>query len=185
MAGWSHRKRLLVERQFYSYLDTCYVNSRDSGRICLGQVLYGGQRRVITEIFDALEADIHKIFILKSRQLGITTIIRALTTFLLGILNGLKGALVFDTNSNREQARSELETMIKDLPLSINFPKVKSTNRDGLTLQNDSQILFKSAGVKKSKASGTLGRSVGLSLAHLSELCSYDNDDGLVSFEES
>src|SRR5882762_7137754 len=183
--GWSKRKRTLVEKQFYVFLSNCFVNSKDEGRICLGEKLYNGQRRVISEIFDALEIDCHKIFILKSRQLGITTIIRALTTFLLGLKPGLKGALVFDTNSNREQARSELETMIKDLPPSIQFPKVKSTNREGLTLQNDSQILFKSAGVKKSKASGTLGRSVGLSLSHRSELCSYDNDDGLISFEES
>src|SRR5712691_8325169 len=42
-----------------------------------------------------------------------------------------------------------------------------------------------SAGVKKSKTSGTLGRSVGLSVAHMSELCSWDNDEGLEAFENS
>src|SRR5205814_426605 len=46
-------------------------------------------------------------------------------------------------------------------------------------------ILFMSAGTRKSKTSGTLGRSVGLALAHLSEVCSYDNDEGLVAFENS
>ena len=79
-------------------------------------------------------------------------------------------------------------SLIKNLPPSLQFPKVKGTgegNREGLTLENDSRILFKSAGVKKSKSSGTLGRSVGLSLATLSELCSYDNDEGLESFKQS
>jgi hypothetical protein len=84
--------------------------------------------------------------------------------------------------------RAELVTMNRDLPASLKFPKVRGTgegNSEGLTLVNDSKILFKSAGVKKSKSSGTLGRSVGLSLATLSELCSFDNDEGLEAFENS
>ncbi len=188
MPGWSSAKRNAAELGFYKFLSKCYVNSRDDGHICLGDHLYDGQRHVITEIFDALEEDIHKIYILKSRQLGISTLVRALTVFLLGINRGLSGALVFDTAANRENARGELVTMIRDLPASLKFPKVRGTgegNREGLTLVNDSKILFKSAGVKKSKSSGTLGRSVGLSLATLSEICSFDNDEGLEAFENS
>lgn len=188
MAGWSRQKRLAFEAAFYTFLDNANVNSKDDGFICLGEHLYEGQKRLFTAIFDGLEADIHKFFILKSRQLGITTAIRALSIFYIGVHKGLKGALVFDTASNREEARAELITMIKDIPAKIKFPKIKGTgegNREGVTLVNDSKILFKNAGVKKSKSSGTLGRSVGLSMAHLSELCSYDNDDGLESFEQS
>jgi hypothetical protein len=188
MAGWSRAKRLRVEGAFYKYLDTCYVNSKDAGRICLGQNLYQGQRDCITQIFDALEVGIHFIYILKSRQLGISTIIRALCIFWLGIHNGLKGALVFDTSPHRESARKELVVMLQNLPASLKFPKVKGTgagNRDSLELVNESSMIFMSAGVKKSKSSGTLGRSEGLTLAHLSELCSYDNDEGLKSFEQS
>ena len=98
MAGWSRQKRLKVERAFYLYLDSCVINSKDLGPINLGEHLYEGQRRVITQIFDALEADIRNIYILKSRQLGISTIIRALVIFLLGVHHGLKGAIVFDTD---------------------------------------------------------------------------------------
>ena len=185
MAGWSNAKRCAVENAFYEFLNRCYVNSKDAGRICLGEHLYQGQRDVITEIFDALEQDIHKIYILKSRQLGISTIIRALVTFLLGIHKGLKGAIVFDTDSNRTESRAELEVMIEDLPATLKFPDIKSSNRAGLTLRNESKILFMSAGVSKKKSSGTLGRSVGLSLAHCSELCSWDNDEGLEAFEQS
>lgn len=185
MAGWANSKRVAVERAFYAYLNRCYVNSKDAGRICLGECLYEGQRQVITQIFDALEADIHKIFILKSRQLGISTIIRAFTIFLLGVHKGLKGAIVFDTDNNRTEARAEIEVMINDLPASLKFPKIDGNNRAGLSLANDSKVLFMSAGVRKSKTSGTLGRSVGLTIAHLSELCSYDNDEGLEAFEQS
>jgi hypothetical protein len=185
MAGWSALKRDRVETAFYAYLRKCYVNSKDAGQICLGENLYQGQIDVITQIFDALEAGVHKIYILKSRQLGISTIIRALVIFLLGVHRGLKGAIVFDTDNNKSESRAEIEVMISDLPIALRFPKIESNNRAGLTLDNDSKILFMSAGVKKSKTSGTLGRSVGLSVAHLSELCSWDNDEGLEAFEQS
>jgi len=188
MSGWSRAKRLKVEAAFYKYLDTCFVNSKDAGRICLGKNLYQGQRDCITGIFDALEAGIHNIYILKSRQLGISTIIRALSIFWLGVHQGLKGALVFDTAPHKESARKELVVMLQNLPASLKFPKVKGTgagNRDSLELVNESSMIFMSAGVKKSKSSGTLGRSEGLTMAHLSELCSYDNDEGLKSFEQS
>ena len=144
-----------------------------------------GQRVFITAIFDGLEKDIHDFYCLKSRQLGITTIIRALCAFFLGVHRGLTGALVFDTNENKNLARDELVTIIKALPEGLKFPGIAKDNRDGLTLANSSKILFKSAGIKKTKTSGTLGRSAGVSLAHLSELCSYDNEEGLVSFRES
>lgn len=183
--AWSHAKRERVELAFYKFLNRCYVDSKDLGHVCLGDHLYWGQYHVITEIFDALEEGIHDVYILKARQLGISTIVRALTIFMLGLHKGLKGALVFDTAPNREEARIELEAMIHDLPGSLKFPPISGSNREGLTLANKSRILFKSAGTKKSKSSGTLGRSVGLCFATLSELCSYDNDEGLVSFEES
>ena len=185
MAGWPKEKRVRVEAAFYKFLDRCFVNSKDYGRICIGENLWEGQRRAITEIFDALEDDAHDVYILKARQLGISTIFRCLTVFLLGIFRGLKGAIVFDTDNNKANARGELETIINDLPRSLKFPKIKSNNRAGLTLESDSQVLFMSAGVKKSKSSGTLGRSVGLSVAHCSEMCSWDNDEGLEAFKQS
>lgn len=185
MAGWSALKRDRVETAFYQFLKRAYVNSKDAGQICIGDNLYQGQIDVITQIFDALEADIHKIYILKSRQLGISTIIRFLIIFLLGVHKGLKGAIVFDTDNNKSESRAEIEVAISDLPESLRFPTIASNNRAGLTLENDSKVLFMSAGVKKSKSSGTLGRSVGLTIAHCSELCSWDNDDGLEAFEQS
>jgi hypothetical protein len=188
MAGWSSHKRKQIEAAFYEFLNRCHVNSRDGGRICLGEHLFDGQIQFITEVFDALEEDIHKIYVLKARQLGISTICRALIVFFMGTIRGLKGALVFDTAPNREEARSELVSMIGDLPKSLRFPKIVGAgrgNRDRIELEGGTTILFKSAGVRKTTSGGTLGRSVGLSVAHLSELCSYDNDEGLEAFENS
>jgi hypothetical protein len=183
--GWSHEKRVVTEQAFYEFLNRCNINSKDLGPICLGEGLYDGQIKFITTVFDALEEGIHKIYVLKSRQLGISTIARALTIFLIGIHDGLKGAVVFDTDANKQESRAELEVMINDLPPDLGFSAIKHNNRAGLTLVNDSKILFMTAGVRKTKNSGTLGRSVGLTIAHLSEICSYDNEEGLESFEQS
>lgn len=185
MSGWSKAKRDKFEESFYSFLNSCFINSKNTGFTCLGENLYDGQRRFITAVLDGLEQDKHKFFVLKSRQLGLSTISRALSVFYIGIHRGLGGALVFDSSENRESARAELEAMIDDLPARLKFPSVKSTNRQGITLINKSRILFKSAGVKKTAQSGGLGRSVGLSMAHLSELCSYSDPEGLESFESS
>ncbi len=184
-SGWSRGKRLAFEESFYAFLSTCRINSKNLGFVSLGDNLYTGQKRFITAVLDGLEEDKHDIYVLKSRQLGITTIARALSTFYLGIHKGLSGALVFDSNENKNLARDELVTMIKDLPARLKFPPIKKDNRDGLTLTNDSKILFKSAGVKKTKTSGTLGRSAGLTLSHGSEICSWDNEEGLVSYRRS
>ncbi len=185
MAGWSKAKRVAFEEAFYAFLGATRINSKNLGFVSLGDNLYYGQRRFITGVLDGLEQDIHDFYVLKSRQLGITTIARALSSFYLGIHKGLSGALVFDSNENKNLARDELVTMITDLPERLKFPAIKKDNRDGLTLVNDSKILFKSAGVKKTKTSGTLGRSAGLTLSHGSEICSWDNDEGLVSYRRS
>ena len=186
MAGWSREKRETVERAFYAFLGKSVIYSKDYGRICLGDHLYWGQRHTITQIFDALERDVHDIYILKSRQLGMSTLVRALIMFFEGMFPGLKGAIVFDTDQNKQEAQAELEVMIKELPKNLKFPRIVMSNkRIGISLSNESKVLFMSAGVRKSKTSGTLGRSVGLSLATLSELCSYDNEEGLEAFENS
>lgn len=185
MPGWSSEKREKIETQFFAFLKRCYVNSKDYGLICIGDNLWEGQYKVISQIFDALEEDIHDIYVLKSRQLGVSTLFRCLTVFLIGSFPGVKGAIVFDTAENKNQSREELEAIINDLPKAVKFPTIRKTNREGLILSSNSQVLFKSAGVKKSKSSGTLGRSVGLSIAHCSEMCSWDNDEGLQAFRES
>lgn len=185
MAGWSPEKRQRTEKAFYQFLDNAYVFSKDHGRICIGKSLYDGQRRLISEIFDALEDDVHDIMILKSRQLGISTIIRFLTTFLIGLNPGLNGAIVFDDDKNKVKARTELINAVEELPAKLKFPSIKSDNRYSLILSNKAEILFMSAGVRKSKSTGGLGRSVGLSFLHASEMCSWGDSEGVEALKQS
>jgi hypothetical protein len=183
--GWSKKKRRAFEAGFREFLNHVTINSKDTGPIILGKNLFDAQERFIKEVFDALEADIHDIYILKSRQLGASTLTRAFSVFWLGMHPGLTGALVFDTDSNKKSARREIENLIRSLPKSMQFPSITATNREGLTLDNQSTILFLAAGIKVSKGSGTLGRSIGLSYGHQSEMCSWANPEGLIAYRQS
>jgi hypothetical protein len=185
-SAWSRKKRLAFESAFYEFLNNTYIDSKDSGgHMCLGENIFEGQRRFITSVLDGLEQDIHDVYVLKSRQLGLSTISRALSTFYLGVTNGLRGALVFDTEGNKSEARLEIVSLINELPSNIRFPKIVSNNRGGIQLENNTTLAFMSAGVKKSKSSGTLGRSRGLSFIHASEMCSWENPEGVESLRQS
>lgn len=185
MAGWSRQRADAVKAAFYEFLNEVRINSKEDGWIILGEHLYEGQRRVIDDIFDGLAEDIHDFKILKSRQLGISTIIRALMLFWAGVFDGVTGSLVFDTAQHLDEARRELVNMLKQLPTAFEFPREDSNNRYSLTLTNQSRINLAAAGVKESKSSGTLGRGSAVSLAHRSELCSYQNTSGIEAYRAS
>ncbi len=184
--AWSKAKRSAFEESFGEFINNVFINSKDlGGHTCLGDHIYTAQKRLLVDLMDGLEQDIHDYNILKSRQLGISTFTRAVSTFWLGIHDGLPGATVFDTDRNKVAARREIESMIDNLPRAIKFPRIKSRNKDALILENESVLQFLSAGVKKTANSGGLGRSVGLSFAHLSEICSFGDTSGMAAFRES
>ena len=183
--AWGEERAIAVKSAFYDFLDHVWVNSKEKGWIILGENLYGAQERVIEDIFDGLANGIHDFKILKSRQLGVSTIIRALMLFWAGVFDGLTGSLVFDTAQHLDEARRELVAMLTRLPDTFEFPREKSNNRYSLEITNQSRINLASAGVKESKSSGTLGRGSAVSLVHRSELCSYANTAGLEAFRAS
>ena len=186
MPGWSRAKRQAFEKAFYVFLDNTYIDSKDTGgRTCLGKHITWGQRHFVSRVLDGLEQDIHDFYVLKSRQLGLSTISRALSTFYLGAVKGLRGATVFDTTDNRDEARREIVNMIEEVPKSMKLPELTGNNRAGIALANTSSLAFMSAGVKKSKTSGGLGRSRGLSFLHASEICSWDNTEGVESLRNA
>jgi hypothetical protein len=185
MPGWGKERANEVKEAFYEHLKHTQIKSKEeSNWITLGDHLYNAQIRVIEGIFDALARDIHSVKILKSRQLGVSTIIRALMLFWSGIFN-LTGALVFHRTQALDDARTELIDMLERMPPSYRFPRKKSSNRFSLSLDNRSRIAMMSAGEKETKGSNSLGASFAISLAHRSELCSYGNRAGLEAMRHS
>ncbi|KKL07408.1 hypothetical protein LCGC14_2586320, partial [marine sediment metagenome] len=168
------------------FLDHVTINSKETGgNTQLAECLYESQKFFYEEIFSGLENDIHDFKIGKARQLGISVACRPLMLFWIGWHPGMQGAMVYDTGEHKDEARGEIEWVIDNLPKHIRFPKKISCNRNMLKLDNGSNIRFMSAGVKKSRAAGTLGRSSGINLVHASEMCSWENQEGISAFTNS
>lgn len=186
MSGWNRQKVEDFRESFLEFLRYVRIDSKElGGGAILGDNIYRAQTMFLDAVFDALADDIHDIYILKSRQLGLSTISRALSLFWLGVHSGLKGAVVLDTGRNSQSARREIVGMIRGLPKSFRFPKIDKDDRDMLGLDNNSSTLWLQAGLSNSKAGGGLGRSVGINFAHASEISSWVNEEGLMSFRRS
>lgn len=183
--GWDAEKVAVIKAAFIEFLMRIKLNSKEGGSIILGEHLYMAQHMVIDAIFDGLGRDIHDFKILKSRQLGISTLCRALTLFWIGINPGLKGAMVFDTAAHQEEARTELMEILDNLPKNFDFPRKERENRYFATLNNDSRINFAAAGVKNSASGKTLGAGSGLAFSHRSELCGYGDGAGMETYRHA
>lgn len=184
MAGWTPERAATVKAAFYDFLNQVEIKSKEDGAIILGQHLYGGQRRVIEAIFDGLANDKHDFKVLKSRQLGISTIIRALMLFWMGVF-GLTGTLMFDSNDHLDEARTELLNMLDGIPDKFAFPRKGNDSRYRLSLVNNGRIQFRAAGVKQAKGGQGLGIGSANAFSHRSELCNYGNPQGLEAFRHS
>ena len=183
--AWGYAKAEKFKAAFYEFLNVVQISSKEKGWMVLGQNLYDGQRRVIDEIFDGLAVGIHDFKILKSRQLGISTIIRALMLFWAGVFSGVTGSLVFDSSQHLDEARRELVKMLELLPEAYKFPRKATDNRYSVSLKTGSRINLAAAGLKESKGASSLGAGSAVSLAHRSELCSYGNVAGLETWRHS
>ncbi len=186
MAGWIPEYAREIKAQFYAFLKRVKIKSKEAEEswLVLGDNLYGAQVETIEKIFDGLGRDIHDFKILKSRQLGISTITRALMLFWIGrfVMNA---ALVFDSTTHLTDARTELIDMLEQFPASFKFPRKVGDNRYALTLDNRSRVNLVSAGVKETKGSGALGAGSAVAMAHRSELSNYGNTAGLESFRHT
>ena len=183
--AWNPQKVAAFREAFDVFLQYVVISSKEDGQVALGGRLYDAQIRFLDAVFGALADDIHDIYVLKSRQLGLSTVSRALTVFWLGMHSGLNGAVVLDNAQHREEARREIEAIIRGLPPKLGFPTIESANRESLRLSNGSRINFLSAGTKKTASGGALGRGSGTNFSHASEMATYDNEEGISSFRKS
>lgn len=183
---WGPDKVAAFKAAFYEFLKHVRINSKEKGgNYRLADGVYEAQRRFLDAIFDALAEDVHDIKILKSRQLGCSTISRALVVFYVGIFPGLQGACILDTDKHMQSGRKEIEWLLDHLPASLGFPRIKDRNRNGITLWNGSSLQFLAAGVRSSRGGGTLSRGDGFNLLWCSEVCSWENDEGIKTLKSS
>jgi hypothetical protein len=184
--AWTPEKVAAVRAAFFEFLRHVYINSKNKGgNYCLADGVYDAQHRLLNAVFDGLADDIHDFKALKSRQLGITTIIEAFIVFYLGVTSGIQGAAILDTASHLKAARLRIKNIIKNLPKSLKYPAIVEDSRDMLVLANGSKISWMAAGVRETESSGGLGRSEGFNLVWGSEVSSWRNEEGIVSLIET
>jgi hypothetical protein len=147
--------------------------------------LWESQTRFLDELALGLDDGVRSFTCLKSRQLGITTISLVIDVFWHAMYPGTRGALVTDTEQNRDENRQIIEGYIKSFPQSYfgaAFTVVKA-NRSFMQFSNGSRLTFLVAGTKKKGVSWAEGK--GYSFAHMTEVSKYGDPDAIKSFEES
>jgi hypothetical protein len=149
-------------------------------------VLWESQKRAISFIGQGLDDDIHNFYILKSRQLGITTGTLAIDVLWAAMNPGLNGCIVTENEKNRDRNRQIIKQYVNSFPegyFGESF-SITTNNRQVIRFSNKSQFELLVAGVKR-KASSSWAEGSGYTYAHLTEVAAYGDIAGLESLEES
>jgi hypothetical protein len=150
--------------------------------------LWRSQKRVLDFIGNGLDDGIHQFFILKSRQLGVTTLTYAIDLFWLAMNPNLIAAIVVDNEENRNAARTLLKFYIKSFPEnyfgeSFSIKDKGGDNRNFMAFTNGSRVDFLIAGTRNTGRAWGEGR--GYAMAHLTEVAKFGDPDAVDSFEEA
>lgn len=149
--------------------------------------LWRSQKRILDEVAGAMEKGIRRFYVLKSRQLGSTTIWVIIALFWLALHPRMKGALVVDQEKTRDDFREQIRNMIDSIPEKYFGGafgiKKGGDNKVFMAFTNGSQLNFLVAGTSGSKVAW--GESSGYSFVLLTEVANYGSPEGLANFEEA
>jgi hypothetical protein len=143
--------------------------------------LWTSQSRVLEEVCAGLEDGVHTFYILKSRQLGVTTITLAILLFWLALHPNTIGCLAADSEKNKAKNRETLRRYIGSL--SRYMGKTFSVSKDnafGFVFSNGSRLDMLVAGNKVN-----WGEGEGYLVGHLTEVASYKKAEGIESFRHA
>lgn len=167
---------------FLDFIGSITIDSKESGVTNLRKKLYSAQFRLLEQMDDGMRDGVRMFVILKARQLGISTISLALDLFWLMVFPGMQGAIVTDTEPNRDKFRILIDRYWESIPQKMkgNIRLVKN-NRSNLVLSNGSVLDYLVAGTKKGNAG--LGRSRALNFVHATEMSSWGDPESLASLK--
>lgn len=147
--------------------------------------LWNSQRRILDELATGMDQGIRRFYVLKSRQLGSTTVFVILALFWLAMHPKMKGALVVDQEKTRDDFREVIRNIIESIPEEYGAIRIKKggDNKVFMTFTNGSQLNFLVAGTSGSKEAW--GESSGYAFVLLTEIANYGSEAGLANFEEA
>lgn len=169
---------------FLDFIGHINIDSKEAGVTNLRKKMYGAQLRLLEQMDDGMREGVRHFVVLKARQLGISTISIALDLFWLMVHPGLQGALVTDTEGNKEKMRILIDRYFASLPKHITGKiQIIKNNRNNLVLNNGSVLDYLVAGTKKGNSG--LGRSRALNFVHSTECSSYGDPEQVASLQAS
>lgn len=170
--------------QFKEFCGALSIDTKELGRVKLGDHFMGTQSWVMDGIDKGLQDGIRNFVILKCRQAGISTLVMALDLYWVFRHEGMSGALVLHDDDSRAQFKETLQLYYDGLPHEWRR-EVNKHNRSMFSFDNRSRLMYKVAGTTKKKSSGALGRSSALAFLHATEMSSWADDEGLASLRSS
>lgn len=141
------------------------------------------QKIFLEELCAGLDDGIRMFYVLKARQLGISTISLVIDVWWLAVHDATLGALVTDTDTNSAAFRSTIKQYIESFPTGFfgkGFKIIKN-NKHYIQFSNGSRLDFLVAG----KSKKNWGEGKGYSFAHVTEVAAYGSKEGLDSFREA
>lgn len=164
--------------RFVRFLKALKVQSKDFGLVPFR--LLGSQAYLLDEIERALAQSITTIYVLKSRQIGISTLLLALDMFWAFEHRGLLGVFMIHKEEARDDFRAAIEIFFAETPKSHRVNYVRH-NRNLLILKNGSKFRYLIAGTAENRKGG-LGRSGSANFVHSTETAFYGDGDALNEF---
>ena len=164
----------MFDRDEYNrFCATLKIDSKEFGTIPLKHL--GTQIYLIDEIVEGLNRGIHDFYVLKARQLGISTECWALDLYWLFKHPGLRGTLVTHDDETRGMPANIHRHGLIAETVQNPGPRAQSEHAQ---LNNRARFSYQVAGTKKS---GKLGRGKGINFVHATELSSWGDQEGVDS----
>lgn len=175
---------MFSRNKFLAFASTLRIDTKELGRIKLGDHLMGTQTWVLDRLCQGIDDGVRNFVVLKCRQAGISTLFLALDLYWIFKHNGLQGSLVTHDEEARDNFRETLQLYYDGLPLSYRRGMVKH-NRNMFSFENRSRLRYAVSGTTKRKSSGKLGRSAANAFLHCTEVSSWPDEEGLRSLRDT
>lgn len=168
----------MMRQKFYNWANKLGIISKEKGVMNFSpKFWFTGQKYVIDEIFKEIESKSPKrnFYILKARQLGITTVLNALDLFWVMVNRGIKLGFLCHNYEARPRLRERLRTMYLSLPREAKIP-ITIDNREMMHFANASEIIYMHVSSKETTRQA-VARSQDITCLHSTETAFYDIND--------
>jgi hypothetical protein len=176
--------------KFLRWLKHLKIQSKDTGGLTPFRLL-SSQRYILDEICKAMDDGIDTIKVLKSRQVGATTLLVAIDLFWAFEYAGLLGTFMIHEESARDKWRTMIEVFYHSIAkIEVDGRKVKMKegivrhNRNILQFRNSSIFQYIIAGTGENRRGG-IGRSGATNYVHSTETAYYGDPDEMSAFTAS